>query len=108
MKILKQNYHTHLLAGILVGHLLLTTYKGVQFGAQLFFTTLFSLIVGVAWEGICIIAKRTQKFDKVDCGLVVAGGLSTFLLPENIRAYCVYAFAVFAFIYFVKLCLKSK
>lgn len=108
VKIFKENYHSHFLGGVLVGHLLLPTYTGVQFGAQLFFTALFSFIVGFAWEGLCIITKRTQKFDKVDCGLVVVGGLATFVLSENVRAYCVCAFGIFAFIYFLQLIIRKK
>ena len=108
MKILKQHYHLHLLFGITIGHYLLKTYDGTQLAFQLFMTAFISFVLGFAWEGGAIIAKLSDKFDKVDCGLVVAGGLLTFLLPENIRAYCIYAFVIFGFVYFIQLITKRK
>lgn len=107
-KIFKGNYHLHLLGGVLIGHYLLKTYDGTQLAFQLFMTAFISFVLGFAWEGGAIIAKLSDKFDKVDCGLVVAGGLLTFLMPENIRAYCVYAFVIFGFIYFIQLITRKK
>lgn len=103
-----ENYHNHLLFGITIGHYLLKTYNGTQLGFELFMTAFISFVAGFAWEGGAIITKLSDKFDKVDCGLVVVGGLLTFLIPENIRAYCVYAFVIFGFVYFIQLITKRK
>lgn len=108
IKLFTQNYHNHLLLGVLIGFGLLGTYAGVPFVMQLFFTSLFSFIVGYGWEGLSIKIGISDKFDKIDCGLVVAGGLLSFVLPESVSAWCVYAFLISGFIYFIQLITRKK
>lgn len=108
MKILKQNYQTHFLAGISIYDILCQTYYGTELFFQIFMTSFVCFLLASAWEGLCIISKRTKKYDKIDVSLVVVGGLAGFLINEKYRDFCFYAFLIFSFIYFLNLIIKKR
>ena len=90
--IIKSKYHIHLLIGYVIGHLLYTTYVGMDLGSKLFFQIFCLTVLGVFWEGVGKLIDKGNKFDWIDVASGVLGGLLVFLLPsKDFLAYGIYA-----------------
>jgi hypothetical protein len=47
---IKNNYHLHLIGGVIIGLILSTTFEGVPIFIQYLFTTFIATVSGIAWE----------------------------------------------------------
>ena len=49
---IKNNYHLHLVIGLIIGIILSTTFEGVPIFIQYLITTFIATVSGIAWEWV--------------------------------------------------------